>query len=72
MNEYKKKEKLDLGGKEGTKAFWEQFLGELAGEPHRGAVKELENCLGKYLPEGTELTNEEILRACKPEKYEND
>lgn len=72
MNEYNNKEKRDLGGREGTEAFWEEFLREPIEEPRPGAVKELRNCLGKYLPEGIELTNEEILRACKPEKYEND
>ena len=64
MKEYTKKKKCDLGSREDQEAFWEAFLGRKIGKPYKGAVEKSSNALGKFLPEGTELTMEEINEYC--------
>lgn len=64
MSEYEK-EKCDLRGREGQEIYWKAFFGKKKlRKPYKGAVKDFANRLGKLLPEGTELTIEEIIEAC--------
>lgn len=66
INDYRAKR--NLGGREGTKAFWESFLGEIPEEPQKGAVKELGNILGKFIPDDMDVDVEQVIREIKEEQ----